>query len=102
MAAGSGEQLIFRGGAGESDGAQDASAGSGDLLVGGAGDALFELGGAVAGEDEVRVGVDEAGGYAAVFGIDNLGVVGNFGFEFGIGADCNDAAVCDQESGVVR
>ncbi len=66
MAAGGGEQLIFSGGAGESDGAQDASAGGGDLLVGGAGDALFEFSGAVAGEDEMGVGVDEAGGYAAV------------------------------------
>ena len=62
--------IHLRGGAGESYGAQDASAGCSDLLVGGAGDALFEFGGAVSGEDEVGVGVDEAGGYAAACGVD--------------------------------
>ena len=66
MAAGGGEKFIFSGGTGEGDGAQDASASCGDLLVGGAGDALLEFCGAVASEDEMGVGIDEAGGYAAL------------------------------------
>src|SRR6476660_189213 len=80
MATGGNEEVIFAGGAGEGDGAQDASTGGGDLLVGGSGDALLEFGSAVAGEDEVGVGVDEAGGDAAVVGVDDCGVGRDFGF----------------------
>ena len=70
MAAGGSQQLIFSGGSGERDGSQDASAGSGDLLVSGASDALFEFSGAVACEDEMSVGIDEAGGYGTACGVD--------------------------------
>jgi len=71
-----GEKLVLRGGTGECDGAQNAAAGSGDLLIGSTGDALLEFGGAVAGEDEVRVGIDKAGSDAAALRIDDLGAGG--------------------------
>src|SRR5205807_1311549 len=43
------------------DGGHDAAAGRGDLLIRLAGDAALPLVGAVAGEDEVRVAVHQAG-----------------------------------------
>ena len=64
--------FVFAGGASEGYGAQDASAGGSDLLVGGASDALLEFSGAIAGEDEMGVGVDKARGYAATLGVDRL------------------------------
>ena len=100
MAAGGGEQLVFAGGAGEGDCAQNASAGCGDLLIGGAGDALFEFGGAIAGEDEMGVGVDEAGGDAAALGVDDGGVWRNLRTEFGVWAGGDDAAAFNEQRGV--
>ena len=81
MAACGGEQFIFSCGAGQLDGAQNAAAGRGDLLIGGAGDALFELVGAIAGEDEMRVRIDEARCHAAPFGVDDCRVGRDFGLE---------------------
>ena len=101
MAAGGGEQLVGIGGAGEGDGAQDAAAGSGDLLVSGSGDALLELGGAIAGEDEMGVGVDEAGGYGAASGVDDVGDRrGCRSDQIGVGARGGDAAVFYEQGGV--
>ncbi len=58
------EEIVFAGGASEADCAQNAAAGCGDFLIRGSGDALFEFVGAVSGEDEMGVRVDEAGGDA--------------------------------------
>ena len=58
------------GGAGGADAGDDAAAGCGDLGVADAGEALLELGGAVAAEDQVGVAVDEAGGDPAAGAVD--------------------------------
>src|SRR5262249_23488141 len=60
-AAAEGDQLVRGRVAGRLDGGEDAAARGGDLLVGGAGDAARELLLPRAGEEEVGVGVDEAG-----------------------------------------
>ena len=58
---GSGQQLIFGGGARRSHGGPDAASRGRDLRVGCALGALLEFGGAIAGEDGMRVRVDEPG-----------------------------------------
>ena len=100
MLACGGQQVIFGRGAGKSDGAQDATAGSGDLLIGGACDALLELGGAVASEAEMGVGIDEAGSDAAAAGINNHCVGRNLGFDLGTTAGRSNAALFDEKGGV--
>ena len=67
MAARGGEQFVFACGTGQLDGAQNAAAGRGDLLIGGAGNALLEFVGAVAGKDEMRMRIDKARCDAALF-----------------------------------
>jgi hypothetical protein len=59
------EQFFFAGRARERDRAQNAAAGSGNLLIGGAGDALLELAARLPAKDQVRVRIDKAGRDAA-------------------------------------
>ena len=92
------EQLLFTGSAGQLHSALNASAGLGDFLISGAGDALFELGGTVAGKDQVGVRVDEAGGYAAALGVDDSSACGNLRTQLRVGASCGDAVVFDDQS----
>jgi hypothetical protein len=79
--------------AGLADSGEDSTACGSDLLIGLAGDALLELGDAVAAEDEMGVGVDEAGEDGAFGGVDDGMVRGKVTLESGVRADGEDAAV---------
>ena len=61
VASSSFEQLVFAGGVGQLDLLSNASARAAICSISGSGDALVELGRRDCGEDEVGVGVDEAG-----------------------------------------
>ena len=97
MATGCGEKFVLRRRAGELDGATDASAGCGDLLIGGSGDALLELRRAIAGKDQVRMGIDKAGSDAAVLCIDNFRTYGDLALESAIATGSQDATVLDEK-----
>ena len=97
MAACGGKQLVIRGAARKAHGAKDASAGSGDLLVGGAGDTLLEFIGAVAGEDQMRVRIDETRRNTAASRVDYGCVGGNAGAHLGLGSNCGNIAVLDEQ-----
>ena len=71
------QQIVFRGGARGVHSAQNAAPGSRDLLIAGAGNALLELGSAVARKDQVRMRVDKTRRNAAALRIDHDGLGGN-------------------------
>ncbi len=101
--AGEGGQLLLRGRPRGPHRAHDAAAGRLDLQVAGAGQAAAVLAGALAGEDGVRVGVDEAGQHARPFGVDDQGVGGDVQAvaDGGLLADPDDAALA-RGQGAVR
>ena len=74
-----GQQIVFRGCARGFHRAQNAAAGSGNLLIGGAGNALLELGGAIAREDQMRVRIDKARRDAAALRVDHDCIGRNLG-----------------------
>src|SRR5690606_28129466 len=96
---GEGVEVILRGGAGGGDGRDDAAAGAGDVLIGGAAEPLFELAGAVAAEDEMGVAVDQAGGDPAA--VEAVGFHRLVHRQVGAGAGPDDAAIGDQQGPVV-
>jgi len=100
MAACRDEKFVLGGGAGELDSSQNASAGLGDLLVGGSGDALLELRGAVAGEDQMGVRVDKTGSDATAFGVDDDGARRDFGLKLRVRGSGFDTAVFDEQGSV--
>ncbi len=55
------DQVVFTGGTGGGDGRKNATAGVGDLFIGGAIEAQLKFVGAIAGEDEVGVTVNQSG-----------------------------------------
>lgn len=69
---GQANQRLFTCGAGGADGGEDAAAGRGDLLVGGALKPLLELARAVAREDEMGMAVDQARSDQPAFAVDGL------------------------------
>lgn len=86
-----GEQVGFAGGAGGAHGGDDAAAGTGDVGIAHALQALLELTGAVAGIDQVGVAVDQAGADPAPATVDALGrlqMIGRAGR-----ADMHDAPI---------
>jgi hypothetical protein len=80
-------------------GAEDAAAGAGDLLVGGAFEAGLELRRAVAGVNEVGVAIEERRGDEAPFEAARLGAP-MLGREVGGGAGPGDAVAFEEERGV--
>ena len=101
VAAGGGEELVFRGGAGEPHGSQDAAAGRGNLLVSDAGDALLKFLGAVAGKDQMRVGVNESGCDAAALRVDDGCAGWNTRADRHFRSSCGDAAVLDEQRSIL-
>ena len=95
-----GEQVVVRGLAGEADGGADAAAGSRDLGIRGAFHAPFELGGAVAREDRMGVGVDKTGEYDAAAGVDDFGVGGQRALDLRARTCRDDAPVADAQGAV--
>ena len=95
-----GQQLVLSGRTGKFDSPQNAAAGSSNLLIGGAGDALFELRGAIAGEDQVGVRVNKAGRHAAPLGVDHSALRRNAGADFRIRSSGCDAALFDKQCGI--
>ncbi len=92
--AGDCDQLCLGGGAGGGHGGQNAPAGFGGVLVADAAQARLELGAAVAGEHQVGVAVDQAGGEPAAIDIvvDRRGA-DQCGRQVGAAADPDDAAI---------
>ena len=70
-----GRQLLVRRRARRRDGADDAAAGGGDLGVGRAGEPPAQLVAPIAGEDHVRVRIDEAGNDRSPRGVEDERVV---------------------------
>jgi hypothetical protein len=97
------DEGVFGEGPRGADGVQDATAGLQDLQVVGALQAEGELVGAVAAEDGVRVGVDEAGEDGAAGGVDDARVGGDLDGRADVGgrADGEDAAVVADGHGAV-
>ncbi len=86
-----GELLLARG-ARRVDGQADAAAALQQLEVADAGEPLAVLGGPLAGEDGVRVTVDEAGQHAGTLGVefDGVGREADLASEVGLAADPHD------------
>jgi hypothetical protein len=101
MAARGCEQFVFAGCAGERDSAQNASTGRGDLLIGGSGNALLELRGAVARKDQMGVRINKARRDASAFRINELGVQWDFSVELRVRTSSSDAAVFDEVGGIL-
>ncbi len=100
VAAGGSEQGGVGGGAGLPDGGADAAAGGRDFGIGGAQRALLEFAGAIAREDGVGVGIDEAGEHNAPEGVDDFGVEREGAADVGARTDGDDAAVADAHGAV--
>ena len=94
MAATPVEELLARRGPGVADGAPDAPAGRGDLLVALARHAHLELGGPVAAEHHVRVALDHARHHDPAAGVDDPGGRAHRDgrLQVGVGAEPDDAA----------
>src|SRR5690606_17133780 len=90
---------VLGGGAGGGHGGDDAAAGAGDLLVGRPVEALLELAGAVAAEDQVGVAVDQAGGDPAA--VEAVGFHRVMHRQVGARTGEGDAAVLDQDGAVL-
>ena len=91
---------LFGGGAGATDGGANASALFGYLLIGDAGAAHLKFIGAVAGEHQVGVGIHEAGRHHSASGVDDLGVVGETGFDLAARSYRFDLAAADEHGSV--
>lgn len=91
---GEGNQLGLGGGAGGRHGGENAAAGLGGFRIADTAETRLELGAAVAGEDQVRVAVDQARGEPAAADIVVLGGrAGEVSGQIGTPADPQDAAV---------
>ena len=96
-------QRIDRSAAAVFYGGPDAAAFAGDLFVGGSGDAVFVFMGAAARENQVSVGIDEAGEDDFAVQVDFFGFA-RFGmiFDAAAGADGGDAVFVDQDCAVAN
>ena len=91
-------QRFFVGVAGSGDGGQDAAPCPGDLFVAGAFQPQFELGGAVAGIDQMSVAVDQPRRDPAALAVDDFGSVMAAGI--GVRADKGDPPAMAADSAV--
>src|SRR5580704_7799776 len=94
-------EFVDRSAAAVLHGGANAAAFLGDLFVGGAGDAVFVFVGPAARENQMRMGIDEAGQNHCAFEIELLGFAhgGEF-FEAAPSADGGDAVFVDQNSAI--
>ncbi len=76
-----GQEIAFGCGPGTADSRTNASALFGNLLIGDAGATHLKFIGAVAGKDQVGMGIHEAGRHHSAPCIDDLGVFGQTGFD---------------------
>src|ERR1700677_1703908 len=96
-------QCVGRGAAAVLHGGANAAACPGDLFVGGAGDAVFVFVGPAARENQMGVGIDEAGQNHFAFKVELLGFArgGKF-FEAAARADRRDAVFVNQNRAIAN
>ena len=94
-------KIGFARGPGTADSRTDASALFGNLLIRGAGAALFKFIGAVAGKDQVGMGIHEAGRHHSARCVDDSGVFGQMGFDLAPRTHRFDLVSTDQHGSVV-
>ena len=94
-----GDQFRLARCAGGAHGRNDAAAGSGNFLIGGAGQAQLELGGAIAAMDQMGVAVDQARRDPAAGAVDRL--CGGEGRRFNMGASIGDTAIARGDHAVL-